>query len=110
MAINKQLNNQGRFVIEVTDLKHATVTDSTNGKVYDCEVSVHVRKDFYEQYVDTTKVDGCTNKGRYTVKRKLHPTFNETTKRYELRKDDVHVVEHSDLTGKTSLGSIFDLI
>lgn len=117
MTNKAQLNQMnGRFIIEVTSLQDeaakptAKVTDTTNGKTYMCRTSVHVRKDFYEQYIDTTNVEGCTNKGRYTVKRKLRPVYNEATGRYQLSKDDIPVVERSDLTSKSTMMNFIDLV
>ena len=112
----KQLNNTGRFCIEVSTLHDsqgqatAKVTDTQTGKVYACQVTVHRRPDFYEQYVDTSNVEGCTNKGRYTIKRKLRPQYNEHTRKYEIKKSDIAVTEYSDLTGKSKLNAIFEII
>jgi hypothetical protein len=116
MTINEKLNNQGRFVIEVTDLTHAVITDSKTGKVYERKIQVHHnnesahRKEGWEQYIDTTGIEGCTLKHWYTVPKKLHPTFNETTNQRELDKTIFPIVIHSDLTGRVKVSDMIVLV
>lgn len=101
-----------RFKIEVTTLEgYATVTDTKEHIVYKCPMDKHRifrnGEELIEQYVHTDGIVGCTNKGRFTMPRKLKFTVKDGKK--VIRKEDVHQIAWSNLTGRGNSSSVFEL-
>ena len=102
-----------RFKIEVTTLEgYATVTDLKTGTIYKCSMDKHRifrnGEELIEQYVHTDGITGCTNKGRFTMPRKIKFTVKDGKK--VIRKEDIHQVAYSNLTGRGAAGSVFELV